>query len=340
MAENYKNLNYILRKEISMSKLIRYIILFCILSCLAACSHIPDDTLSEDYNRISVSVPGLKRTYRLVYISDLHIINDITDVDEEHRGTVRQRKESMINKDGQTAMEYWPNLVEQINSCHPDMVLLGGDMIDYMSSSNVACLNNGLRQIKAPVMYVRADHDYAKWYDRELTSETIDTLSQSIDSNNEIMIQTLDEITILGINNNTSQISADALETLNTFFADNTKPVILLTHVPFSSEQDPKLREESKEVWQNRDLTWGKDCYYVPNQNTSLAINAITAPENHVAAVLSGHLHFFHTGKLTDNITQYIFPPAYNSGFTVITLSDGHTDDKASVPHFLKYNNV
>ena len=304
-----------------MSKRYYFIFLLLFGLLLISCSRISTDTASSEVNTISLTIPGLTQTYKLVYLSDLHIIDDIMQVDEEHRGTVQSRKTSMVNEAGITARDYWPELVEQINDLSPDIVLLGGDMIDYMSPSNVSCLNEGLSKVTAPVMYVRADHDYANWYDKDLSGETIDTLGKSIDENNEIMIYPLEEITILGINKSTSQISATALDELHSFFDTNEKPVILLTHVPFSSAMDTQLDIKSKEVWQNRSLIWGKNCYYVPDGNTKQAMESIFNSKNRVKAVLAGHLHFPHIGKLTETTTQYIFGPAYSEKITVITVS-------------------
>lgn len=317
-----------------MYKLLASIFLLFFTVLMTSCSRVSSKDTATVVNNINVTIPDLEQTYKLVYISDLHIIDDITEVDEEHRGTVQSRKSSMINPKGETAKDYWPTLISEINSHSPDAVLLGGDMIDYMSPSNVACLNEGLKKLSAPVIYVRADHDYANWFDKDITPEAIHSLGQSIDSNAEIMIYSLKEFTILGINNSTSQISPSALTKLNEFFDTNQKPVILLTHVPFASPLNPTLDAKSKEVWQDRSLIWGNDCYYVPDSNTKQAIESIFNPTHNVKAVLTGHLHFSHTGQLTEDITQYLFEPAYLGKMTVITISNDHKDDTASVPHF------
>ncbi len=40
-------------------------------------------------------------------------------------------------------------------------------------------------------------------------------------------------------------------------------------HVPLQSMVDTTLAEQSKEVWQDRALIWGEDCYYVPDVNST-----------------------------------------------------------------------
>ncbi len=306
-----------------MKKRILCFIMFVICSLFGVgCVGASNDNISEKMENLQIKIPGLQKEYRAIYLCDLHIISDINEVSEDNLATVEARKASMVNLDGESADSYWPKLADKINKYDADIVLLGGDMLDYMSSSNVACLKEGMERIDAPVMYVRADHDYANWYQEDLTQETIDELSKTIDSNEEVFVKEIGELLFIGINNTTSQISASALAKVEDILKNNDKPIIVTTHVPIQSTLNDELDKLSKAVWQDRSLIWGNDCYYVPDQNTSQFIDLIENENSNVVAILSGHLHFPYHGKTTADIMQHVFGAAYEGNIAEIVISN------------------
>lgn len=304
-----------------MRKLIYSLIILFMVPLFSSCKTAPTKADAVSINEINMQFEHITKTYRIVFLSDLHIISDTKQADEEHHSTISNRKESMITPDGKTSEQYWPCLVQKINQLQPDVVILGGDMIDYMSSSNINTLKSGIDEIDTDVIYIRADHDYANWYNKEMSTNDIHSLSRIIDENQDIILYDLGEICIVGINNNTSQLSSDSLSTLQHFFDNNDKPVIVTCHVPLQSTLNHDLDEESKKVWQDRALIWGNNCYYIPDSNTRQAMDFIYNPDCQVKAILSGHLHFPYTGNLTETTTQYVFDAAYKGNLSLITIS-------------------
>lgn len=267
---------------------------------------------------VNVQIPGLENEYKFIFMSDLHIIVENEEISEENLETVRGRYNSYVTQDGYPASEMWNYMPALIDEYDADAILLGGDMIDYASSTNVECLKNGVNQFKPEVLYVRADHDYAAWYNN-LESTYINDLHSEIDSNSEVILKEYDDLYIVGINNNTAQISADALGQLKEIFAIG-KPIILLTHVPINSLVDGSLSEKSKGVWQDRNLTWGAGCYYEPDENTKQFLDMIYAEDTPVVEILSGHLHFSWDGNVTEKVHQHVFSPLINGYIGVITV--------------------
>ena len=304
-----------------MKKRICFIILLLCSLWGMGCATNANNNSSEKIENLQIRVSGLQKEYKIIYISDLHIISDVNEVSEEHLQTVQDRKASMVNDEGKTADQYWIELVDEINEYNADIVLLGGDMLDFMSPSNVSCLKEGLERIKSPVMYVRADHDYANWYQETLSLETVNELSKKIDSNEEIFTREIGELLVIGINNSTSQITPSAYLKLEELLHNNKKPVILLTHVPIQSKVNDELDNMSKAVWQDRALIWGNNCYYIPDQNTKQFIELIQNSDSNVMAILSGHLHFSYHGEFTPSITQHVFGAAYEGNIAVIQVS-------------------
>ena len=304
-----------------MNKLILTFVMFAMFLGGMGCVGKTKQEVYANVENVTVTIPKLENTYRFVFLSDLHIIADEQEASEEHKQTVLNRKNSMLNGLGQTADEYWPQLAKKINGYQPDMVFLGGDMLDFMSLSNITCLKKGLDIMESPYMYVRADHDIANWYNQELSQKKIEELGKTIDSNEEIFIHNFKEISILGINNSTSQITSEGLKKIEEFFRANKKPVIVLTHVPLQSIKNDELDKLSKEKWQDRSLIWGKNCYYNPDYNTQRFMELMYNESNNVAAILSGHLHFHYEGRVSNNTFQYVFKPAYEGNIAMITVT-------------------
>lgn len=268
---------------------------------------------------ISVIIPGLTEEYHFLFLADLHIIVENEDVAMEELETVRGRLGWSSVAEGVTAAEYWDSLPEILDSCHADAVLLGGDILDYCSKTNIACLQQGLERLKTPYMYVRADHDSNPYYCEGVTAEDCAAMHEAIDGNQEVWCMELPELCIAGLSNNTSPISEAGLERMKEIFAMG-KPILLLAHVPFDSKLDSSLQAASKEVWQDRALIWGEDCNYNPDETTQELLDLIYAEDSPVKEIVCGHLHFSWDGSLTKNTHQHVFSPAIGKTVGIITV--------------------
>lgn len=273
---------------------------------------------------VSVHIPGLKHTYRFIFMSDLHIIVESDEVSEGSLENVRARHEMFQSVNGVYSASLWEELPEFFNTQHTDAILLGGDMIDYASAANITALKKGINKLDAPVMYVRADHDYNPYNCEGLDKKDMKKLHESIDGYEELPIIEFEDMCIVGINNSTKQISKGQLKKFQEAVSLG-KPMILLTHVPLASKVDASLQEESKKAWQDRALVWGKGCSDEPNKNTEEFLEMVYDADSPVKAVVCGHLHFAWEGKLTENCMQHVFSAAYPGRYGVITV-DGKAD--------------
>lgn len=277
-------------------------------------------TNQMNLEEVVVTIPGLTQEYHFLFLSDLHIIVEDERISNEDIETVHSRLLWSSVYEGKSAADYWGELMEILDSCNADAILLGGDMIDFCSPSNVACLKEGLDNTSTPYMYVRADHDYKPYYCEDITEEECDQLHEGIDGDREVQLLELPEVCIVGLGNSTSPLSESALKTMKNMFAKG-KTVILLTHVPYDSEASSDLKEASKQAWQGRSLVWGRgDSYYKTDENTSEFLDILYAKDSPVKEILSGHLHFTWDGNLTENIHQHVFSPAFQKQVGVITV--------------------
>lgn len=272
------------------------------------------------FDEKEIEIPGLQKEYTIAVVNDQHIIVEDGDYAKEKEEEVDSRYGLFCNEEGVHSSDAWQGIVEDVNNLQPDGVVLDGDMIDFFSQANLDCLMGGLKEIEAPAMYLRADHDLASWYSDNLTSKEISKKEKAAWEMDSVMVQDYDEFLVVGINNNTSQISKKGLKKIKEVWQKG-KPVILAMHVPLQSQLSDDLDKASKEVWQDRALIWGnKDCYYEPNERTQEFLDMVFAEGSPVVAVIGAHLHFAHEDQLNDKIVQYVFDASYKGTVGVITV--------------------
>ncbi len=279
-------------------------------------------TLEEEF--VSVHIPGLKHSYRFIFVSDLHVIVENDEISPDKLENVHTRRESFRTAEGIYSAQLWEEMLEIFNAMDADAILLGGDMIDYASTANIGIVKEGIEKLDAPVLYVRADHDYNPYNCDGLDKKDMKTLHQSIDGYEGVSLMEFEDLCIVGLNDSTKQIKKKQLRRFKEI-ATLGKPIILLTHVPLESRLDTSLAEESKKVWQDRVLLWGENDYYEPNETTQVFLDMVYADDSPVKAVVCGHLHFSWEGKITEHCLQHVFPEMYSGRYGIITV-DGQAD--------------
>ena len=166
----------------------------------------------------------MKKQYKLIVVNDQQIIvpdgNYISEKSEE----IDQRVTMFSDSNGKNSAETWLRTVDAIHEENPDGVILNGDMIDFFSEAKLNCLMTDLKRIKAPVLYNRADHDLGIWYSDTYTDEEVQQRENESWDMEDVMVQDFDEFLVVGINNNTSQLSEAGLERLKEIWAED-KPI-------------------------------------------------------------------------------------------------------------------
>lgn len=266
-----------------------------------------------------IDIPGLKKQYKLIIVNDQHIIVPDGDYISEKSEEIEQRVTMFSDSNGKTSAETWSETVDAINKENPDGVILNGDMIDFFSEANLNCLMTDLKRIKAPVMYNRADHDLGTWHSDTYTDEDVLQREKESWDMEDVMVQDFDEFLVVGINNNTDQLSEAGLERLKEIWAED-KPIILTIHVPLKSKVDDGLSDASKAAWQDRALLWGSDCFYTPDEVTQQFLDMVFAEDSPVVAVIGAHLHFAYDDQLTEKIPQYVLDASFKGTVGVITV--------------------
>lgn len=280
---------------------------------------LPVEELGFSTELLEVDMTGVEEEYHFLYVSDLHIITETGAVAPEQTEEVLQRIENYRQPSGESSAEVWLRLANKLDECNADAILLGGDLVDFACEENVECLKEGLRMIETPVIYVGADHDFRPYYCDGVAEEDIPLYYQEFAGMEETPVLEMEEFSIVGFNNSTSQMTESALKKLEEVI-EKEKPIMLLSHVPFLPQEDESLAELSKQVKGDRVLLWGEECYYRPKGATEELLDILYQENSPIQQVVSGHLHHTWDGMLTEGTGQHVFAHAASGNVGIIVV--------------------
>lgn len=269
---------------------------------------------------------GLQDDYTILALNDMHILLMDDTVTDTWRETVWERFGSMfINETGIHSADMWNGMSAILDSYDANGIVFIGDMIDYGSETNAQLLSTGLKKIKTPWIYLRADHDLGTWYTEDgLSAGDALRISSGIAEWQDVFIMDYKEFYLVGWNNSTSQLSEKGLTEMKSIFAKamtEGKPIILATHVPINSTVEDGLKMAARAAdEQGRIKLWGEGCLYQPNDTTAEFLDMVLANDSPVQAVLAGHLHIKHTAKLNERITEYVLDKSFSGNIGVIRI--------------------
>lgn len=276
---------------------------------------------------VTVEIEDLTRKYTLAWVSDVHLITDkeaSEDILEEDLEAIKNRYDTLsVTDDGIHGEELWPEIIKFLNMGHYDGIIFGGDIMDYCSRSNMDAFVTEYQKLNpdVPVLYVRADHDYGAWYGGDaVTEEITHKMHEEVDGDDleEKFLNFNDEFMVVGVNGSTKNLPAEEMRIIREQ-TETGLPIILATHVPFSSQvedQEADLEELSMLV-RNKIYYWGGPDYQ-PNEVTQELLDKIYWDHTPIRQVLSGHLHASWDGMLTDKVPQHIFTPAFKGVIGVV----------------------
>ncbi len=309
----------------TLSYLRRTAVLLLIITSLTACASGRPLTAADNtaIDTVTVNVPGISGEYSLLFLTDMHIVIPDETADSQLRDYASERLSHFTGESGHVSSELFASWVDYANQTEPDVLLLGGDLIDSPAPSNMEYLGQCLRKLEVPYLYAVGNHDWT--YPWEYMTETgaenyLPLLAPYMDSNTAIHSLELDDFILVAVDNSNNQIHPDALEEYRRILSRN-KPVILLLHVPFYTED---LLAEASAVWPNSVvLGGGVHGGIYPNDVSAQFMSLTTAADSPVAAVLAGHVHFSNVSDLAGEktIPQIVGDAGYKGKATLIRIT-------------------
>ena len=230
---------------------------------------------------------GLKKEYKLIHISDVHMVtykdsDSKESIDEALKAEdlwYRQRtwfadkfNEPYNEPHMIPSLECLEKLIDYINKEEPNAAILSGDIIDYYSDTNYEALVKECAKIKPNYVFSIGNHEQPSSRFKALTNSDI-----------ALSILNLDEFKILSLDNSLKSVSIESLSRFKEELKDN-KPIIVVMHIPISTQFN---KEEMNKLDQYFIIN-EEDCDMITKEFIDLLVN-----NDNVKAILTGHLHGF-----------------------------------------------
>ena len=275
---------------------------------------IPKNLLSFDERKIYI--PELESDYEIWFLADSHVIAENGSEDEQTAAYAAERKPGFLHESGYTSDVVFSQFIDMANEQKPDLVLLGGDIIDFPSEANVDFLKRELGRLKVPYIMAYGNHDWTfPWeYMTEEGKAKYRPMLEEVMSGNCLE---LEDLVVVAADNSSNQVETESLSVLEQVY-ESDKPIILLTHVPLSTEE---LIARAKENW-NSPVTLGMQVHggIAPNDISKKLWDMTHEDESVIKAVLAGHVHFAHEEALSDATVEIVTDAGFKGKATKIFL--------------------
>ena len=258
------------------------------------------DTKSILIHDYKIPVPGIRKKV-IWHFSDIHLSEydalsteeEILRAKEASEGWEETRRYFAV-KNGEAwepeqrlpAHTHLENLLGLAKT--GDALLIAGDMSEYISPANMRCLDEALGDFPVPWLAVCGNHDPADQIPEGYTYSRIRA---------EVQILELEDMVILGLDDSQRQISGAQLEAVKALLADE-KPLMLLMHVPFSTDENREVLMECGEYFRLDHPQAGPE--------VAQLLELIRENSEKIVAVMAGHLHFGNVSELVPGVTQYV----------------------------------
>lgn len=284
------------------------------LSFLAKHYEYPDIQISHVEE---VIIPGLENEYEFLFLADMHLAIKTRD-DIGPLGDADARMAGFANMKGTQSAKHLPQWVDYANQKAFDAVLMGGDMNDYYSDVIAEYLYEHISRFEMPYLYTLGNHELYSPWDENVPDESV-IYDLFVDGNTAFQVLEYEDLVVCAIDNQAYLVNPESLVAMQAWMEENPdKPMILLAHVPFYTEQIPGLMDTCISVW-GQSLLVGEDTGYA-TEVTKEFMNLVLGEDSPVVAVFTGDNHFYYKGNLTDSVAQWVAAPAYAGDGMIIRV--------------------
>lgn len=303
-------------------------ILFLLLLILLPLATFYTDFTNIPYIVREESIPGISvsKPYKIIFLSDTHIsLCDERDSMLSEKAAARY--DSARSKDGTGADVTFRAMMDYVKKEKPDLLILGGDIIDSAMFASLDFVKKELDSTGIPYLFTMGNHDFEygdEYFTQTAYSVYLPRLNALRDTSLDYQILEGPDFTVFAVDDKGSQISAEALDAFRSLKASG-KPVLLVTHVPIEPIESKDLCMLTKQVWGedangNSKVLMGYGAC-IPNETTTDFINEVCADDSPVFLVLAGHIHFYHKDSLGPQTTQITAGAGYEGEMIHITLT-------------------
>lgn len=290
--------------------------------CLGGCSH-KEVSWEKCITEETIYVEGLEGEYTFLFLTDSHVVIQDDGASEQERQYTAQRYGQFVNEAGVPSAEQFPEWIAYANEMEVDAVLLGGDIIDSPSEANLKWLQEQLAGLEMPYLYVPGNHDwtypweYMTEYGKENYLSRLEPLMQGDATVHSIEVG---ELLLAGVDNSPGKVDPEAMPVYEELLAQE-KPVILLFHVPYSTET---LLPKALEAWNSPTVIGNGDQGGIwPDETSQRFLDLAEADNSPVRLMLAGHVHLYDNSIINEELQlrQIVGDAAYGGNAVLIRIT-------------------
>lgn len=264
---------------------------------------------TNEFVRKEVIIPGLEKEYRILHITDSHVV-----MCNEKEG------EYIIEGDG-----YWggTKLIDFYNLRHKhfrvndvptsvlfekmcdelaatpdcaDVIVFTGDILDFFTQSAFDFVKRNLDKLRTPYMFVIGNHDMI--FSEKPESEIKSIFTALTGENPDLQKMKLGELTLIGVYDGPYYYPEKSLNDLVSAL-EGEDNVLLFQHVPLSTKEFHKYNADRNQP------DWSIGDEGVCNgDGWKTVFNIVEAEDSPIKALICGDCHIDHESKL-GNVPQY-----------------------------------
>ena len=263
---------------------------------------------------VTLSVRGLTRSYTFLHITDCHVYVSSGD-DPVNDGFCAERNahRSWYCKDGRSPVQVFDDMTRDIiGPASADALVLTGDGVDFVSRANIDHLRRAFQQMKKDVFYVYGNHEGGHYNIRTNPRGSYPDYADLMGETPDFQVRDYGDLLLIGMDNSDHRVTAEQVEKLRAQIARNI-PILLAVHAPFRT---PSLTPEVLRAWSGQEghFMFGYDPANTPEHSRAL-YDLVMREDNHIVAILAGHIHFAHTGEFTGGRMQYVAAPPFEGDY-------------------------
>ncbi|MCR4896278.1 MAG: metallophosphoesterase [Lachnospiraceae bacterium] len=268
--------------------------------------------LNLTLQEVVIDVPEITKEREVIFLADTHIsLCDKRDGDLMEKAAARY--EEMTDPAGRGADDTFRAWMEYVSAENPDLLILGGDIIDSAMYASIDFLGEQLHTLSCPYLYLMGNHDFeygSEYYSAKAFSEYLPRLSGLSDAREGYQILDCGDFLVFAADDYGNRYSQQAYEAFESI-RDAGKPVLAVTHVPIEPlTEDTSLLEASIAAWGaspdgRSKVLLGRDGIPMDDPTVNL-INSLLGEGSPVVHILAGHAHFPHSDLLEPPIDQTI----------------------------------
>lgn len=258
---------------------------------------------------------GIKEPFKLLHVTDTHLIYSDEQDSETQRRLMAMRREAYDSKHGDNCCRRWADELFKYANEHDAMIVHTGDLIDYVSHGNLVQAK-ALLDTQDDYFFIAGNHEFTQYMglipgepEGEFKARHEAEVQAIFKQNIQGCARVYKGVNLVGIYTDGNQVSHESLEFLRSELKRGL-PTLVFYHEPIYTHD---LYEHIVNVEKENDhLTAGEpdelhsaySSYHASEDTMAFAEEIRTNPL--IKGAFTGHLHFTYDNPMPSGAYQYL----------------------------------